>query len=64
MGVRSNTLGGIHMHKLFPFPTDNNKCTSPFRCAEYDLQKIKRNTRLKHAHLTLDVLFFDDLAQI
>ena len=64
MGVRSNTLGGIHMHKLFPFTTDNNACTSPFCCAEYALQKIKINTRLQHALLTLDVLFFDELAQI
>ena len=52
------------MHKLFTYPIDNNACASPFRCAEHDLQKIKRNTRLQHALLTLDVLFSDELAQI
>ena len=55
---------GIHMQKLLPFPIDNNSCASPFCCAEYALQKTKRNTRLQHALLTLDVLFFDELAQI
>ena len=64
MGVCANTIGGIHIQKLFPFPTDNNACTSPFRCAEFSIHKIKINTILQHALLTLDVLFFDDLAQI
>ena len=64
MDVCANTLEGIHMHKLLLFTTDNNACSSSFCCAEYNLQKIKRNTRLQHALLTLNVLFFDELDQI
>ena len=63
MGTCANSLGGIHMHRLFPFPTNIN-LISLFRCAEYALQKIKRNTKLHHGLLSLDILFFDKLAQI
>ena len=51
MGFRANTLGGIHMHKLFPFPTDNNAFASSFRCAEYALQKINEIQDKKHFFL-------------
>ena len=64
MGVRANNLGGIHIHKVFPFPTNNQSSSQPFRCAEYAMQKIKRNTKLQHALLTVDILFFDELGQI
>ena len=64
IGVCENTLRVIYMHKLFPFSTYNNSCASPFSFAEYAPKKIKRNTRLQHALLTLDVLFFDEISQI
>jgi predicted GIY-YIG superfamily endonuclease len=66
MGVRANALGGagLHIHKLFHFPTDGNATTSPFRCAELALQKIKRKTVILHALLTVDVIFYDELGQI
>ena len=55
---------GINIHKFLSFTTDNNTCVSLFCCAEYTLQMIKISTRLQHALLTLNVLFFDELAQI
>ena len=34
LGVRANSLGGIHIHKLFMLPTDDNLQLSPFNCAK------------------------------
>ena len=64
MGVRTNSLGGIYLHKLFMFPTDNNMSSSPFHCAEYAIRRIKQKSALLHILLTLDVLFIDILTQI
>lgn len=62
MGVRANAIGGTHIHKLFPFPTNGNQ--SPFRMAEYAMEKINRNPVLLHALLTVDIIFFDETGQI
>ena len=64
MGIRANSIGGIHLHKLFYLPTENVSSYSSFRSAEYAIQKILRKTVIHHALLTLDVLFFDELAQM
>ena len=52
------------MHKLFPFPVNDNSTSQPFKSAEYALQKINRQIKILHALLTLDVIFFDELSQI
>ena len=64
MGVRANSLGGKHLHKLFMLPSDNSMSSSPFRCAEYALRRIKQKTAHLHILLTLDALFIDELSQI
>ena len=64
MVIRANSLGGIHMHKIFELSTDAFVISSSFRCTEISIGKIERKTTLHHALLTLDVLFFDKLAQI
>ena len=44
--------------------TDDNLGSSPFKCAEGALLKIRRNTKILHNLLTLDVLFIDEMGQI
>ena len=63
MGVRATALGGIHLHKLFKFPTDAGASASPFCVAELAMQKIKRDKTLLHALLTLDAIFLDEAGQ-
>ena len=63
MGVRANTLGGIHLHKIFFLPTDN-KISSPFVYAEKAIEDIKRNIEIYHALRTLDILFIDEFGQV
>ena len=55
---------GKHIHKLFLISTDDNLSSSPFKCAEAALIKIRRNIKILHALLTLDVLFIDEMGQI
>ena len=64
MGVRANSLGGLHIHKLFMLPTNDALLSKPFLCAQYAIEKIKRCTHRLHALLSLDVIFFDELAQL
>ena len=63
MGVRANTIGGIHLHKIFFLPTDN-KINSPFVCAEKAIEDIKRHIEIYHALRTLDILFIDEFEQV
>ena len=63
LGVRANSLGGIHIHKLFMLPTEDKLQLSPFKSAEKALEKIRRKITLLHVLLTMDVLFIDELAQ-
>ena len=63
MGVRANTLGGIHLHKIFFLPTDK-KISSPFVYAEKAIEDIKRNIEIYHALRTLDILFIDEFGQV
>ena len=64
MGVCVNALGGKHIHKLFLISTDDNLASSPFKCAETALLKIRRNTKILHTLLTLDVLFIDEIHRL
>ena len=61
--MRTNTLGGIHLHKLFDLPCDDKLQLSPFKSAAKALEKIRRKINLLHILLTIDVLFIDELGQ-
>jgi DNA replication protein DnaC/predicted GIY-YIG superfamily endonuclease len=64
MAVRSNALGGYHIHKLFTLEV--NKNTNVFRLAELAMDKLDRksNTEMKHILLTMDVLLLDECGQL
>ena len=64
MAVRSNALGGYHIHKLFTLEV--NKNTNVFRLAELAMDKLDRksNTKMKHIILTMDVLLLDECGQL
>ena len=64
MGVSENSLGGIHLYKLFQLPTDGNYAKYAFRCAKLEMQEIKRKPVLLHAIHTLGVLFIDEAGQV
>ena len=42
MSSGANSLGGIRMYKFFMLTKDNSILSSPFRCAECTLGKIKQ----------------------
>ena len=64
MGIRAKSLGGINLHKLFHLTTDDSITFSPFRCAEVALQKIKRDTKIEHVILSMDMIFIDEVGQV
>ena len=39
MGVRANSLGGIHIHKIFFSPVHNSSKLSALKRAEYAIEK-------------------------
>ena len=63
MGVRANTLGGIHLHKIFFLPSDNI-IKSPFVYAQKAIDDIKRHMEIYHALCMLDILFIDEFGQV
>ena len=62
MVVHKNTLRGIHLCKICFLPT-KNKLSSPFIYAEKAIEEMKKNNKIYHAILTLDILFIDELGQ-
>ena len=48
----------------FFISTNDNFSLSPFKYAEAVLIKIRKNTKILHALLTLDILFIDEMGQI
>ena len=63
IGIHTNTIGGIHIHKLFHLPT-NSRVDHPFKDAESAVQKIMNKRTILHAILTVDVIFLDEAGQI
>lgn len=64
MSVRANALGGLHLHKLFCFPPVETGTKMPTKVAEYALERIRKNDLYLHVILTVDVIFFDEVAQV
>ena len=62
MGKRANQLGGIHWHKFFCIPIDNN--STPHRMAEMAINKIQCNSVILNSILTLDVILADEFGQL
>ena len=64
MGVQANSLGGIHIHKIFPFRVHNSSKLSSLKRAEHAIEKIKCKVLMLHAILTMDVLNVDEFASL
>ena len=64
MAVRSNALGGYHIHKLFTLEVTKN--ANLFRLAELAMDKLERksNIKMKHIILSMDVLLLDECGQL
>jgi hypothetical protein len=64
MGACANTIGGIHLIKIFCLPTQTNCSSHPYRCAQQSLDKIRHNQLYLHALLTVDIILLDKAGQV
>jgi hypothetical protein len=64
MGIRANSIGGEHLHKLFCL--DTKKKSNVYRIAELAIEKLHRKCNLLnlHAILTMDILLYDEFEQL
>ena len=58
---RALQLGGIHAHKIWSLPTDDNM--TPHRRAELAILKLLRDPKKIDFLCTVNVLFFDEMGQ-
>ena len=63
MAARANAIGGIHLHRLFSWSSQQN-FSHPYRCAELAMEKTRNRKTILHILLTVDVMFLDEAGQV